>query len=260
MQIIGHRGGLAENGAVENTVEQMRRGVELGLTAVEFDLRTTRDGFVVVNHDPWLLCDKTVLIARTNLQDLKKRTRRAGYDIATLDEMLAALAKMKTNDGAPIKLDIEFKRLSAIRPALKILKKHLKSLNRTSRPPIVFSSFWPLQLLRLKRLAPQVPRALLLVQVPILPRFYPLKLAKKLFKIKAVGVADKFFWPGLARRAKKSGLKFYVYTAGRKADDGRKFLRAAARQGLAAAIVNSPSRVLKWQKADADLRRPGEIV
>lgn len=49
MQIIGHRGARFE--APENTVPGFRYAIDLGLTAVEFDIRMTSDSHLVVIHD-----------------------------------------------------------------------------------------------------------------------------------------------------------------------------------------------------------------
>lgn len=49
VQIIGHRG--ARNEAPENTVPGFAYAVQLGLPAVEFDVRLARDGQLVVIHD-----------------------------------------------------------------------------------------------------------------------------------------------------------------------------------------------------------------
>lgn len=47
---IAHRGGGLE--AEENTLPAFRNAVELGFSHVELDVHTTRDGVVVVHHDP----------------------------------------------------------------------------------------------------------------------------------------------------------------------------------------------------------------
>lgn len=49
MRIIGHRGARFE--APENTIPGFRHAIDLGLTAVEFDIRMTGDGHLVVIHD-----------------------------------------------------------------------------------------------------------------------------------------------------------------------------------------------------------------
>ncbi|MBC8087260.1 MAG: hypothetical protein H7Z40_08325 [Phycisphaerae bacterium] len=50
--VIGHRGNRAH--APENTLESMRQATALGVDAVEFDLRVSRDGVLVLMHDPTL--------------------------------------------------------------------------------------------------------------------------------------------------------------------------------------------------------------
>ena len=50
--VIGHRGNRAH--APENTLESLRQALALGVDAVEFDVRVSRDGVLVVMHDPTL--------------------------------------------------------------------------------------------------------------------------------------------------------------------------------------------------------------
>ena len=50
--VVGHRGNCAH--APENTLVSFRQAVALGVDALEFDVRLTRDGEVVVVHDPTL--------------------------------------------------------------------------------------------------------------------------------------------------------------------------------------------------------------
>ena len=50
--VIGHRGNRAH--APENTLESLQQAMALGVDAVEFDLRVSRDGVLVVMHDPTL--------------------------------------------------------------------------------------------------------------------------------------------------------------------------------------------------------------
>lgn len=48
--VIGHRGNRAHS--PENTLESMGEALSLGVDAIEFDLRVTSDGVLVVMHDP----------------------------------------------------------------------------------------------------------------------------------------------------------------------------------------------------------------
>jgi len=48
--VVAHRGDSTH--APENTIESLRRGAALGADALECDVRVSRDGYVVVIHDP----------------------------------------------------------------------------------------------------------------------------------------------------------------------------------------------------------------
>src|SRR5690348_17493770 len=50
--VVGHRGNSAH--APENTIESFDQAVALGVDALEFDVRVSRDGIPVVIHDPTL--------------------------------------------------------------------------------------------------------------------------------------------------------------------------------------------------------------
>jgi glycerophosphoryl diester phosphodiesterase len=68
--VIGHRGAAAR--FPENTFASFDHAISLGVDAIEFDLRITRDGVVVVIHDPTL--DRTTnasgLVASLTAKDL----------------------------------------------------------------------------------------------------------------------------------------------------------------------------------------------
>lgn len=50
--VIGHRGNRIR--AAENTIVSLQQAIDLGVDAVEFDVRVTRDGVPVLMHDPTL--------------------------------------------------------------------------------------------------------------------------------------------------------------------------------------------------------------
>ena len=68
--VIGHRGAAAR--FPENTLAAFDYAVGLGVDAIEFDIRITRDGVVVVIHDPTL--DRTTggpgQVAQQSVRDL----------------------------------------------------------------------------------------------------------------------------------------------------------------------------------------------
>jgi len=102
--VVGHRGAAAH--FPENTAPSFDHAVSLGVDAIEFDLRVSRDGVVVVNHDPTVdrTTDGTGAVAELTVAELKKldpgarftrdggRTfpwKGRGLQILTFDELLA---------------------------------------------------------------------------------------------------------------------------------------------------------------------------
>lgn len=50
--LIAHRGGVVDSNAAENSMPALQRAVEHGYYMVEVDLRTTKDGELIIQHDP----------------------------------------------------------------------------------------------------------------------------------------------------------------------------------------------------------------
>jgi len=129
--VIAHRGDSAH--FPENTVPSFDRAVELGADAIEFDLRVSRDGEVVIIHDPAV--DRTTngsgAVDSFTVAELKRLDagarfspdggqtfpfRGKGLAIPTFDEMLARYAS--------IPLLIEVKIPEAARQAPAVLDRH----------------------------------------------------------------------------------------------------------------------------------------
>jgi glycerophosphoryl diester phosphodiesterase len=104
--VVAHRGDSVH--APENTLESLRRGASLGADALECDVHLTRDGHVVVMHDPTV--DRTTngvgAVAELTLAEVQRLDagfrftpdggrsfpwRGRDVRIPTLDELLAAL-------------------------------------------------------------------------------------------------------------------------------------------------------------------------
>jgi glycerophosphoryl diester phosphodiesterase len=128
--VIGHRGAAAH--FPENTAASFDHAVSLGVDAIEFDLRVSRDGVVVVIHDPTV--DRTTngngAVAELTLAELKEldagarftpdgRTfpwRGRGLQILTFDELLARYQS--------IPLLIEVKVAAAANGARRAIENH----------------------------------------------------------------------------------------------------------------------------------------
>ena len=87
--VLGHRGASAVS--PENTVVAFERARDLGADGVELDVRRSRDGVLVVHHDPAIAGGHA--IAELTWAEL----RAARPDLATLDEALDACRGLVVN-------------------------------------------------------------------------------------------------------------------------------------------------------------------
>ena len=119
--VIGHRGAAAVR--PENTLPSFRHAMDLGVDAVEFDVRVSGDGVAVVHHDPTTLrtCGEELWIERSSIGALRRLDASATFDgefrparrtpIPLLDEVLnltrtlPVIIECKTVDAAPLVLE-----------------------------------------------------------------------------------------------------------------------------------------------------------
>ena len=88
--VIAHRG--ASSVALENSLAAFRAAPGQGADAVELDIHATRDGEIVVHHDPSVL---GLPIAQARWRDLATVPLANGAPIPTLAEALHVLDKLK---------------------------------------------------------------------------------------------------------------------------------------------------------------------
>lgn len=113
---IGHRGARAYE--PENTLRSFKRALELGVDAVEFDVRRTKDGKVVVIHDDKV--DRTTngkgLVKELTLKEIKQFDTEKGEKIPTLEETLEFVDKK-------VKMLIELKETDLEEEALNSIEQ-----------------------------------------------------------------------------------------------------------------------------------------
>lgn len=98
-RLYAHRGAAAE--LPENTIAAFRRAIELGADAIETDAHLTRDGQVVLCHDPTgaRTCGDPREIARCTLAEIRQWDA-GGERVPTLEEALLALPDVPFNVDA----------------------------------------------------------------------------------------------------------------------------------------------------------------
>jgi glycerophosphoryl diester phosphodiesterase len=143
---VGHRG--ARTYETENTIESFSKAIELGANAVEFDVRASGDGEMVISHDDNLkkIFGKDVLINETPLKDLKELT---GNRIATLEETLHFI------NGKTEKILIELKEAGYEKKVLDAIRK--EKLEDSS----IIISFHPMVLDKIRSLDKKIETGLI---------------------------------------------------------------------------------------------------
>lgn len=117
---VGHRGARAYE--TENTIESFKKALELGVNAIEFDVRASKDKKLIVFHDDNLkrVFGKDVELNATTLKELKQLTENR---IPTLEEALRFI-------GTKVeRILIELKETGYEKKVLAIIKKE-KLLDR----------------------------------------------------------------------------------------------------------------------------------
>jgi len=126
---FAHRGGSAE--AEENTLPAFSRAVALGYTHAELDVHLTRDGAVVVHHDPTLMrmFGDPRAVADMTLAQLQDLRSAGGVHVPLLSDLLEALPGLFTT--------IELKSDTVAAPLAQVLQR----MNATGR--VCLGSFNP---------------------------------------------------------------------------------------------------------------------
>jgi glycerophosphoryl diester phosphodiesterase len=160
--LIAHRGASAVE--AENTLAAFEAAIVAGADAVEFDVRVTADGAAVVMHDPDV--GRTTggrgLVRDLTLEEVKRlriRTVEGAVEVPTLAEALRCCSgrvgvdvEIKNLPGEP---DFEPDRQTAVEATLAALDEVSFSGS------VLMSSFNPLSIAHVHRLAPDVQTGLL---------------------------------------------------------------------------------------------------
>jgi len=244
-----HRGG--EGQWPSNTLYAFERALRLGVDALELDIHATRDGVLVVRHDPVVdtttdgagrICDLTL----SQIQALDAgytwtaddgRTfpfRGLGITIPTLEEVFQAFP------GTPVSIDIKPEDPAVVR----MLGQLLRDYDRLKQ--VVIGSFHDPQLCRFRLLYPEVDTA---AGVSETRRFYLLNLLwlsrffrspAKAFMIPEYYGRLRLVMPRFIRAAHVLGVQVHVWTVN-EVEDMRRLIDG----GVDGIITDYPSRLME---------------
>jgi glycerophosphoryl diester phosphodiesterase len=158
--VIGHRGAAAY--APENTLAGFRKAAELGCGWVEFDVRLTADGAIVVCHDDRL--DRTTdgrgRISKLPLAAIQRCDAGDGERVPTFGEALSLCRELGL--GANVEIKAEGGQGPATAAAVAAYSDEMT----TPLPPIVISSFLRDAVAEAAARAPDIPRGMLWRKIP----------------------------------------------------------------------------------------------
>lgn len=144
--VIGHRG--SPTFARENTLDSFEIAINQGADAIELDLRRTADHHLVIHHDPKIARGLPPLAAMT-YRRAKHESRIRGFHLPLLNEIIDLCRDR-------IALNIELKEAGYERELLQSLDKTYPDES------ILYTSFLPETIARLKTIAPAITTGLLL--------------------------------------------------------------------------------------------------
>ncbi len=190
---IGHRGAKAYE--PENTLTSFKHAIELGVDAVELDVRKTRDNQLVVIHNADV--DKTTngsgSVNELTLDEMKQLSTEKDEKIPTLGEVLDLV-------GRQAKILVELKETGIEGKVLDLIRK--KGLMDN----VIIVSFHEDALQKIRELDYNVPTGLIYVR-----HKNPIQAALNL-KVHYLLSLYRFTHSANIKKAHENGLKVFVWT------------------------------------------------
>lgn len=235
--IWGHRGAM--DFAPQNTLAAFGMALAQGADGVELDVHLSADGQVVVIHDDTVdaTTNATGAVGATDLAGLRSLDAGSWFDPRFAGERIPTLLEVFELMPADKAVNVEIKsRWNLSRADQLALVGLTVDVVRTCRreASVRFSSFDPRIIRHLARLAPELPRGLLMEK----QRPWWLRLASGGLSMQAVhpeyGLVDAAFMEG----ARKCGWRVNVWTVNDPAE-----ARRLAALGVDALITNRPAEI-----------------
>jgi glycerophosphoryl diester phosphodiesterase len=190
---VGHRGARAYE--PENTLRSFKKAIEIGVDAVELDVRKTKDNEIVVIHDADVkrTTNGTGLVSELTLKEIKDLSAEKNEKIPTLEEAFDCLDKK-------VKIFVELKESGIEEMVLSLVKK--KGIKKN----VVLVSFLEDTLQKVRQLDPDIETGLIYAK-----HKNPLKAALDL-KAQWLLSFYRFTHTANVQKAHENGLKVLVWT------------------------------------------------
>jgi glycerophosphoryl diester phosphodiesterase len=194
MQIIAHRGASAVE--PENTIRSLKKAEEFGAGMVEVDLRATKDGHVVLLHDPTLhrTHDDSRKISDLTLAQVQAIGISEMNPIPTLDEFLAEA-------NVDVILDIKIGGIEE-----KVVSKISKFSHK-----VLISSTHPTVLKKIKALDEKIPLGFIIG--PKMGFMFPMLLGTaRVLKVHSIHPHHSLVTPFTMKAMRERVAKIYPWT------------------------------------------------
>lgn len=158
--IFAHRGDSAH--APENTLAAFRQALQKGAPAVELDAKLSKDGTVMVIHDPDTIRTTGVpgLVRRMTCAALQALDAGSFFDARFIGERIPTLDDVLEEVGGKLLVNIELTNYAA--PFDELPDKVAAIVQRHAlADQVIFSSFNPANLERIRRVLPGTPAGIL---------------------------------------------------------------------------------------------------
>ena len=225
--VVGHRGAMGH--ALENTIESVKKAIELNVDGIEIDVFKSKTGELVVYHDPFLsrLSNSNAFIEQISLDSIKKIKLLGGQSIPTLNEVIEIIPEN-------IFLNIELKGENTAMETNKVIIEYINRSNFTPSSFIVSSFRWD-ELVEFRNTNKDVPIAILvdsLYKIDI-----AIKLAKEINAF-AINPNNEFLTKEIVKKVQSFNIKVYPYTI-----NDLSSIKRMKSMGVDAIITDFPERI-----------------
>ena len=216
---IGHRG--AAGHAPENTISAIKKGIQLGVDFVEFDVRQTSDRTFVLFHDRTLArLGKSEPVRDLPWSRMQNLDLNSGHRIPTLRD---ALTEISGTTGVMIELKDE----RTGEDVCQVIE------DMGFRGPVIYASFWHEDLVAIRRKRPSAQTLALIEAVPVNVTAFAEEA-----RVTHVGLALDCVNEAYVSALQRKGLAVFVYTVDEPAD-----IQWLAAIGVEGIVSNFPDRL-----------------
>ncbi len=250
---IAHRGASGPGLAPENTLAACEKALQIGVDMLEIDVHATRDGQIVVLHDAALdrTTNGTGLVADLLGEEVHQFDAGRWFSADFVGERVPLLEDVLDLARNQAVVLIEIKADGIAERVLQVIE----AANAVER--VVVQAFNPQTVQRLNLLAPTLPTALLVGQLPTTPsRVRARRLVRQVLQVGANALAMWYaaLTPPFLEEMRQRGIAVWAWTV-----DEDIAMRDLATMGVQGIITNRPdqlNQVLDELVADGSLRPP----